>query len=174
MTAFKDKDVNIAGMVTAIRRGTTKNGNPFAIITIEDFTDSYELAFFAKDFVEFGNYFIEGLSIYINGRVQTRSWPRDSTELEFKVKNISLLTEVLEKKVKEITIEIPVSNLTEELVTEMAACMNENEGKLKVNFVISDEKNMKIKMFSRSCRVNLSNELIEYFRNNSEINFKIN
>jgi len=174
MANFKDKDVNVAGMVTAIRRGTTKNGNPFAIVNIEDFTDSYELAFFAKDFVEFSNYFIEGLSVFINGRVQTRSWPRDSTELEFKVKGFTLLTEVIEKRVKEVTVEISLQNLTDELVTEMVACMEGSKGNLKVNFVISDDKNMKVKMFSRSCRVELSTELIEYFKNNSEINFKIN
>ena len=171
---LKDKEINVAGMVTAIRRGTTKTGNPFAIITVEDFTDSYEFAFFGKDFVEFGNYFVEGISIFINGKVQLRTWPRDSKELEYKIKNISLLSDVMEKKVKQITIEIPVSSLTEELVTEMSECMTENTGNLKVNFVISDEKNMKVKMFSRSCRVNLSNELIEYFKNNTEINFKIN
>ena len=174
MANFKDKDVNIAGMVTAIRRGTTKNGNPFAIVNIEDFTDSYELAFFAKDFVEYSNYFIEGLSVFINGRVQTRSWPRDSTELEFKVKGFTLLTEVIEKRVKEVTIEISLQNLTQELVTEMVACMEESKGNLKVNFVISDDKNMKVKMFSRTCKVELRSELIEYFKNNSEINFKIN
>ncbi|RUT73501.1 DNA polymerase III subunit alpha [Ancylomarina longa] len=174
MPTFKDKEVNIAGMVTAIRRGTTKNGNPFAIVNIEDFTDSYEMAFFAKDFVEYSNYFIEGLSVYINGKVQIRTWPRDSTELEFKVKNISLLTELMEKKVKQITLTIPVQNLSEELVAEMFSCMEENKGNLKVNFIIADENNMKVKMFSRSCRVNLTNELIGYFKNNSEIEFKIN
>lgn len=172
--AFKEKEINIAGMVTAVRRGTTKTGNPFAIVNIEDFSDSYELAFFAKDFVEYGNYFIEGLSLFINGKVQTRSWPRDSTELEFKVKSINLLSEIIEKKVKRITIEIPISSLTEELITEMANCMEESKGNLQVNFVITDEKNVKVKMFSRSCRVTLSNELIEYFRNNSDIEFKIN
>ena len=174
MHTFKDKEVNIAGMVIAIRRGTTKNGNPFAIVNIEDFTDSYEMAFFAKDFVEYSNYFIEGLSVYINGKVQIRTWPRESTELEFKVKNISLLSDVMEKKVKQITLTIPVQNLTEELVAEMSSCMEESKGNLKVNFVIADENNMKVKMFSRSCRVNLTNELIEYFKNNSEIEFKIN
>ena len=174
MESYKDKEVSIAGMVTAIRRGTTKNGNPFAIVGIEDFTDSYELAFFAKDFVEYSNYFIEGLSVFINGRVQTRSWPRDSTELEFKVKNISLLTDVLEQRVKELTVEISLGSLTNELVTEMANCLAENQGNLKLNFIISDERNVKVKMFSRTCRINLSAELIEYFKNNSDIQFKIN
>ncbi|MBL4560242.1 MAG: DNA polymerase III subunit alpha [Labilibaculum sp.] len=174
MESFKDKEISVAGMVTAVRRGTTKTGNPFAIVTIEDFSDSYEFAFFSKDFVEYGNYFIEGISVFINGRVQTRSWPRGSTELEFKVKGINLLSDVMEKRVKEITIEIPVTSLTNELVTEMASCMEESKGNLQVNFVISDERNIRVKMFSRTCRVNLSNELIEYFKNNPDINFKIN
>jgi DNA polymerase-3 subunit alpha len=174
LESFKDKEVSVAGMVTAVRRGTTKTGNPFAIVTIEDFSDSYEFAFFSKDFVEYGNYFIEGISVFINGRVQVRSWPRGSTELEFKVKGINLLSEVIEKRVKELTIQIPVSSLSDELITEMASCMEESKGNLKVNFVISDNRNVKVKMFSRTCRVNLSTELIEYFKNNSDIEFKIN
>lgn len=172
--SFANKDVNIAGMITAIRRGTTKNGNPFAIVGIEDFSDSYELAFFGKDFIEFGNYFVEGLSIYISGRVQTRSWPKDSTELEFKVKNIMMLSEVLEKKAKEFTLEIPISALTDELVTEIVNCIDENKGGMKLNFEIFDKGKKALKMFSRSYRVELTNELIEYFENNSEIKFKIN
>ncbi|MDE5418405.1 DNA polymerase III subunit alpha [Labilibaculum sp. DW002] len=174
MLQFKDKEINIAGMVTAVRRGITRTGNPFAIVNIEDFTDSYELPFFGKDFVEFNNYFVEGLSVFINGRVQQRTWPRDSTELEFKVKNISLLTDVLEQRVKELTVEVPLGSLTNELVTEMANCMEENQGNLKLNFVIFDERNVRVKMFSRTCKVKLSTDLIEYFKNNSEIEFKIN
>ena len=176
ITQFKDKDVNIAGMVTAIRRGITRTGNPFAIVNIEDFTDSHELPFFGKDFVEFNNYFVEGLSVFINGRVQQRSWPKDSTELEYKIKSIGLLSDVLEQKVKRITITIPVLSLTQELVNEMEFCMTheDNKGNLLVNFVIVDEGKMRLKMFSRTCKVKLSTELIEYFKNNSEIEFKIN
>ncbi|MCZ4693611.1 DNA polymerase III subunit alpha [Ancylomarina euxinus] len=176
MLQFKDKDINIAGMVTAIRRGITRTGNPFAIVNIEDFTDSYELPFFGKDFVEFNNYFVEGLSVYINGRVQQRSWPKDSAELEYKIKSIGLLSDVLEQKVKRITLTIPVMSLTQEIVNEMENCLTheDNKGNLLLNFVIVDEGKMKLKMFSRSCKVKLSTDLIEYFKNNSEIEFKIN
>ncbi|MDE5423144.1 DNA polymerase III subunit alpha [Ancylomarina sp. DW003] len=176
MLQFKDKEINIAGMVTAVRRGITRTGNPFAIVNIEDFTDSYELPFFGKDFVEFNNYFVEGLSVFINGRVQQRTWPKDSVELEYKIKSIGLLSDVLEQKVKRITLTIPVMSLTTEIVTEMENCLTheDNKGNLLVNFVIVDEGKMKLKMFSRTCKVKLSTDLIEYFKNNSEIEFKIN
>lgn len=176
MLQFKDKEVNVAGMVTAIRRGITRTGNPFAIVNIEDFTDSYELPFFGKDFVEFNNYFVEGLSVFINGRVQQRTWPKDSVELEYKIKSIGLLSDVLEQKVKQITLTIPLMSLTQEVVNEMENCLTheDNKGNLLVNFVIVDEGKMKLKMFSRTCKVKLSTELIEYFKNNSEIEFKIN
>jgi DNA polymerase-3 subunit alpha len=172
--SYANKEVNIAGMITSIRRGTTKNGNPFAIVGVEDFSDSYELAFFGKDFIEFGNYFVEGLSVYISGRVQTRTWPKDSTELEYKVKSIMMLSEVLQKKAKEFTLEIPISALSNELVTEIVNCIDENKGNMKLNFEIIDQGKKALKMFSRTYRVDLSNELIEYFENNSEIKFKIN
>lgn len=176
MLQFKDKEINVAGMVTAIRRGITRTGNPFAIVNIEDFTDSYELPFFGKDFVEFNNYFVEGLSVFINGRVQQRTWPKDSVELEYKIKSIGLLSDVLEQKVKQITITIPVMSLTQEIVNEMENCLTheDNKGNLLVNFVIVDQGKMKLKMFSRTCKVKLSTDLIEYFKNNSEIEFKIN
>ncbi len=176
MLQFKDKDISIAGMVTAIRRGITRTGNPFAIVNIEDFTDSYELPFFGKDFVEFNNYFVEGLSVFINGRVQQRTWPKDSTELEYKIKSIGLLSDVLEQRVKRITLTIPVMSLTQEIVNEMENCLTheDNKGNLIVDFVIVDEGKMKLKMFSRTCKVKLSSDLIEYFKNNSEIDFKIN
>ncbi|RZT97513.1 DNA polymerase III alpha subunit [Ancylomarina subtilis] len=176
MFQFKDKDISIAGMVTAIRRGITRTGNPFAIVNIEDFTDSYELPFFGKDFVEFNNYFVEGLSVFINGRVQQRTWPKDSTELEYKIKSIGLLSDVLEQRVKRITLTIPVMSLTQEIVNEMENCLTheDNKGNLIVDFVIVDEGKMKLKMFSRTCKVKLSSDLIEYFKNNSEIDFKIN
>ena len=176
MAQFKDKEINVAGMVTAIRRGITRTGNPFAIVNIEDFTDSYELPFFGKDFVEFNNYFVEGLSVFINGRVQQRTWPKGSVELEYKIKSIGLLSDVLEQKVKQITITIPLMNLTQEIINEMENCLTheDNKGNLLVNFVIVDQGKMKLKMFSRTCKVKLSTDLIEYFKNNSEIEFKIN
>lgn len=171
---FSGKDVVIAGMVTAIRRGTTKTGNPFAIVTMEDFSDSYELPFFSKDYVEFANYFVEGMSVFIRGKVQTKSWSKDPSDLEFKVKSIDLLSDVMEKMVKKVTIEIPLKSLTQELVNEMAYHLEENKGQLQLSFVIHDDSKLKLKMFSRSCRVNLSREILDYFNNNADIKFKIN
>ncbi len=173
---FKDKEVNIAGIVTASRQGITKKGHPFGIITIEDFTDSYELAFFGKDFVTYGSYFIEGLSIFISGVVQQRQWPKDSVELEYRVKSMSLLSDVLEQRVKRITLTIPILIVTEEFMVELDNLFSheDNQGNLLVNFVFIDEDGMTAKMFSRTLKVKLSSEVIEYFKNNSEIEFKIN
>ncbi|MCT4615621.1 MAG: DNA polymerase III subunit alpha [Marinifilaceae bacterium] len=171
---FKDKDVSIAGMVTSVRRGTTKTGNPFAIIHIEDFSDSFELAFFGRDYIDFGNFLIEDLSIFIDGRVQKRSWPKDSEELEFKIKSISLLNEVRDNKLKEITLDISVEDLTEKLVVELANFFEENKGNVKLNFNIFDKENVKVKMFSRSCKINITDDVLNFFRETAGVEFKIN
>ena len=50
------REVSMGGMVTNVRRGTTKKGNPFAIMTLEDFSGSYEFAFFGPDYTNSYNF----------------------------------------------------------------------------------------------------------------------
>jgi len=173
LSDFKDKDVSFAGMITGVRRATTRTGNPFAIVSVEDFSDSYDLAFFGADFVSYNNFFVEGLFIYAKARVQKRSWSKDENDIELKIKKIEYLPDLMDKMASKAILEIPLSALTEELVTEMAECLKENKGNLHLSFEIVDDKS-KLKMFSRTCRVKATNELIEYFKNNESINFKIN
>ncbi len=173
MADLKDREVKIAGIVTAVRQGTSKKGNPYAFVTIEDFTDSYELAFFGKDYIEFNKFFIQGLSLFVQGRVQTRQWPRDSTELEFKIRTISLLSDVMENKVQKVTLKININDLTETLLTELVACCEQNNGKKNMHFVFVDDENNKVELFSRKVRVDLTPDFINFFKDYSEITFKI-
>ena len=48
LETFKGKEINIAGIITAKREGKTKTGKDFGILTLEDFSGTYELAFFGK------------------------------------------------------------------------------------------------------------------------------
>lgn len=169
---FNNKELTVGGMVTAIRRGTTKNGKPFGIVTIEDFSESYEFAFFSNDYVDFSKYFVEGYSLMIKGKVQGKFYNKE--ELEFKVNSINLLSDVREKFIKEVQIEINLQNLTSEFVNEISNIFMENSGNVLLKFKIVDENNITIPMFSRTCKIELTDEIVEYLKNNIDINFKIN
>jgi len=171
--SIKGQDITIAGIITDIREGNTKKGNPFAIIKIEDFSDAYELPFFGKDYVGYKNYFNAESSIFIKGKVQNKQWG-DQSQLEFKVNKIDLLNEMKDQLIKKVDIQVDASKISEELINEIAACFEDNKGEIDVNFTIFDNKGINVSMFSRSCKIDISSELLDYFKNNDATNIKIN
>ena len=48
---FVNMDLTLGGMVTAVRKGISKTGKPYGIVTMEDFTGAYELALFGQDWL---------------------------------------------------------------------------------------------------------------------------
>jgi len=88
---YIDKEFTLGGMVTAAKEGTSKNGNPYAMLTLSDYTDSKEFFFFGKDYVSFHMYCKPGLFLMVKGAVKARY---KSEFYEFKVAQIELLSEV--------------------------------------------------------------------------------
>lgn len=171
---FENKEVRIAGIISDVRHAKSKNGNPCSFIKVEDFFHTHEFAFFGKDFVKFNQFCVEDLSVFIKGRVQKRRWPIDSTELELKINSIELLSEFRKTHVKQISLEIANEDLNDHLICEIEEHCKKNTGSTILNFILSDENDIKVKMFSRAYKVKLSKELTDYFENNSQITFKIN
>ncbi len=54
--ALKNKEISIGGMVTGNREGMTRNGKPYMILRIEDFTGSGEIPLFGDNYINFGKY----------------------------------------------------------------------------------------------------------------------
>ena len=171
LSSYKDREVTIAGIIVAKREGKTKKGNDFGILTIEDFTGSYELPFFGEDYIKFRNYFILETSIYIKGRVQKKKF---GDELAFNVQSMDLLSVISENLIRSITLQVDVEKLTHELVLELHNQFVNEKGDLPLNFVLYDGTGHRVKMFSRTCKIGRSRELYEYFENNDAIKMKIN
>ncbi|HPD87183.1 MAG TPA: DNA polymerase III subunit alpha, partial [Proteiniphilum sp.] len=119
-------DITFGGIITAVREGQTKRGSPYTIFKIEDYAGSYEIALFSDDSVNFGRYARIGLSVYIAGKVQSKRYREN--ELEVKITSISLLSEVKDKLVSKITIQIPLTKLNDTTVAELSALMKNNSG----------------------------------------------
>ena len=173
MRAFKDKEITIAGVIVAMRTGKTKKGNDFGILTIEDFSGTYEMAFFGEDYIKFRNYFILETAIYVRGKVQEKKWGAPG-ELTFNVQSMDLLSEIGENLIKAITLQVDVEKLTHEYVAELYGLLNGDQGDIPLNFVLLDNSGHRVKMFSRTCKIGRSRELYEYFENNDAIKMKIN
>ena len=118
LETFKGKEINIAGIITAKREGKTKTGKDFGILTLEDFSGTYELAFFGKDYTDFRQYFIDETAIYVKGKVGPK-WGKEGNELTFTIQKMGLLEALTENAIRSITLQVDIEKLTLETVTEI-------------------------------------------------------
>ena len=118
LETFKGKEINIAGIITAKREGKTKTGKDFGILTLEDFSGTYELAFFGKDYTDFRQYFIDETAIYVRGKVGPK-WGKEGNELTFTIQKVGLLEARTENAIRSITLQVDIEKLTLETVTEI-------------------------------------------------------
>jgi DNA polymerase-3 subunit alpha len=68
----KEGEVVISGLITALERRVNKNGEPWAICTVEDMDEALEVLFFAKSYSMFGADLIEDNAVLVKGRVNWR------------------------------------------------------------------------------------------------------
>ena len=182
MDDFKDpsnlynKEITAGGMVTAVRQGQTKKGNPFIIATIEDFSGSAEFAFFGNDYVEHGKYLVDGFFLFFKGKYQPKRFNQD--EFEFKFGQISLLPEIKDSLMEKLTVEVPENNIDANFVEDFVTMVKNNPGKVLLYLKIKENTSgLCVDLFSRSLKVNVSNEFVSYLQESKEqeiLNFKIN
>jgi DNA polymerase-3 subunit alpha len=172
----KNKELVLGGIVTNVHNGVTKTGNPWGKITIEDYNESAELAFFGEDYVKFKQYMVTGLFLYIRGRMTERF--RNTGNFEFKVSTIQLLSELRDKLAKSITVNIPITLLDENFITKFNEILVSNGPAQPRNCllrfkVIDMEENVSVDLPSKKIKVNPNNELLELLRSN-HLDYKLN
>lgn len=173
LAEWLDRDVIVAGIVTDTRNGIGKNGKPYGIFTLQDYTDSFRFTLFDKDFLEFSKFCITGYYLLIKGRVRKRIYRED--ELEFNIKTINLLSSVKDELIKSVTLLISPENINKELISDLLEIIKENKGDTELRFMFYDpEDKISLPMFSRSLRVRLNNELISYLDDHPGIDYKVN
>jgi DNA polymerase-3 subunit alpha len=173
LDALNGRDITFGGMVTVVREGQTKRGSPYTIFKIEDYYGSFEIALFSEDSVNFSKYARIGLALYIQAKVQPKRFRPD--ELEVKISSINLLSEMKDKLVNKITLQIPLTELDDTVVTELSALVKNNYGNSLLYFnIIGEESHMNIQLFSRSTKIQVNKRFIDYLKDNLLIDFKIN
>lgn len=154
------KDLSICGIVSEFKTGMSKNGKPYGFLTIQDYRESFRIALFNSDFLKYQQYFKEGLSLLIKGKVEA-SYYREG-EHEFKVKSVHLLTEARDEFVKSVQLSLPVSIITPEFVNELEK-VSSTKGNILFKFNIFDPgEKLSINLFSRSKRIKISDRFLDF------------
>lgn len=148
----KNKDINVAGMVSEVVIRTAKNGNPFALFSIEDYDTTLQMALFGEDYMKFQPYLRQGLYLFIRGKVQLRYKTEDQWEL--KPTNIQLLGDVMDKMAQGVQLNVNLQLLTPNIAEalEEAIATSPGQKRLEITLHVPDEK-LVLPTYSRKYRV---------------------
>ena len=157
---MKGKEVKLAGIVTSSRDRVSRRGNKFLSFTIEDFSDSLDLALFGDQYANFRHLIQPDEMIFINGVYQARRY--DETEFELRIKEIKLLSEDLfEGMVKHLCLEIRNEELNADLLNEIHKLVEGNPGNKNLMFRIKDSRmGADIKLISSTQQISPSAEML--------------
>jgi DNA polymerase-3 subunit alpha len=70
--APQEGEIVVAGMISALERRVNKNGEPWAIVTLEDLDAAVEVLFFAKSYSVLAADLVEDAAVAVKGRVNWR------------------------------------------------------------------------------------------------------
>jgi DNA polymerase-3 subunit alpha len=165
--SLQGKALKIGGMVTNFRHGTSKAGNAYGILTIEDYVGAFEFALFGKNYIEFGKYMIKDLYLLIHAVIQEKGsdfkYNKPSTdsnspkELELKIQKIEVFSDVKDKLVNTLTITIPLQQLTEDFAIELTDLVMKNKGNVNLYVQVIDELSPnKVMLFARQYRFQMN------------------
>jgi DNA polymerase-3 subunit alpha len=165
-------EIRLAGIVTACSEKTTKTGNPWGQLTVEDFSGSHQFALFSKDYMQYKSFFQNGYSVLIRGKMQPKY--NNPAEMDFRIQSIELLSDVKDKMLNSITLNLPINEISENTVNLIHSLSSRSKGQCTLSFNIFDPKTkVQVKMHSRSYRVKVDSAFIsELDRENIQYSIK--
>jgi DNA polymerase-3 subunit alpha len=168
----KMEEVTIGGIVTTVRTGESKNGNPYGIVKMEDFTGSGEIPLFGSDWMTYRNFFIEGASLFIRLKVEPHKYRPGIFNTNFK--SVELMSEVKDKSIQKITFDVPLDKLNSAMVEDLAEIVKENPGEADLVFNIHTSDSNNVVLMSRKLKVRVEKNLVQYIKEHDEIGIKVN
>jgi DNA polymerase-3 subunit alpha len=167
------RDIAFAGIVTDVAHRVTKNNKPFGSITIEDYYDSYQIMLFGEDYLKFKHFMEINQFLYVQGKFLNRF--HSSNQVEFKISNIQILSDIRDSKINQITLNIDLMELTQNYVLDLVEAILSNQGYCKVKLsVIDSSERLKIDMPSKSYKVKPSNEFFDALKKIPGLKYDLN
>ena len=159
MNKIKGKKLNFCGVVTSVEHKETKTGKPFGVLHFEDYSSSFTFYLFGQDYITFKAYLTAGWLLFISGKVQKKFY---NEELEFKISSIELLSDLIDKEVREVILRIDLQDINNDFVDDLSEIIYNNEGKhsLVVN-VVDNLNKYEVNLLSRKNKLNLNKKFIE-------------
>lgn len=167
-----NREIVTGGIVMDLREGHSKNGNPYGVVKIEDYSGSFEMPFFGADWLKWRNFMVVGNFLFIKGKCKTSRYIKD--RIDFALSSVDLLPDVKDKLIDKLTISVILPLLDKEIVTEIDMLTRE-EGNVELRFHINDiDSGFCVDLKSGKRKISVTSDLIYYLKNSESLEFSIN
>jgi DNA polymerase-3 subunit alpha len=156
---YRDQRIKIAGIVSKAQQGTNRKGIEWGRYVLEDYDGSMQINLSAENFRKFGNYFVPGQVLFVEG-ISQRGYNTDM--YFFKVQDVKLLDTVGKQMTKSITLYIDLDQLNEEVLKELDKIAKRHKGKHIMKLVVYEqEEQNKMHFLSKARKLNVDSELLD-------------
>ena len=182
---FQNREIVCGGLVTAFRTGTSKAGNQYGIVTVEDYSGKHEFPLFGEAFPAFSGYCHEGMYLYISAKYQPKRFVRQVNTIfdrEFTILKIQLLSDVADRLLEKLTVVMDmqasskamVGLLKKEILDEMSDDERQRAN-TDLYFELFDKSlDVSVSMRARNVKVHVNSELVDFLQNQEGLQCKIN
>lgn len=145
--------VTVCGLITSLQRKMSKNGNPWAVVTLEDIDGSIEVLFFGETYLSYATMLAEDAVVTVRGRVRRRD---DAVQLQ--AMEVSL-PDVSAADSRPVTITMPVSRCTPPVVERLREILGAHPGVTQVNLRLTQPGRATVMRLEDTLRIERSSAL---------------
>ncbi|MGY5848087.1 DNA polymerase III subunit alpha [Salegentibacter sp. HM20] len=169
--------LSIGGVISDVQHRVSKNGQGWAMFTVEDYQTSYEFKIFKEEYLKFRHFLVPNSFVHFKIFVK-EGWKNQetgiSTDPKIQFQECMLLHEVMDTFARKLTIQLNIDDLKEEQISWLKDTFRNHRGDHILNFVVYEMKEqVKLHMPSRKQKVKISQELLKSLEE-QQVMYKLN
>lgn len=166
-------EITFGGIVTKVTQRFNKRGEPFGIVTMEDFEGPGEIALFGEDWGRWGAWLTEGSAVFVTAKCVKRF--ATSQYFSMVIQKIEYLQTVKDNRLERFTIHLKSARIDDDVVNDVLSMVTDAPGKTELYFNVNDEEtNTNVLLRAKAGRIEVRKSLVRYVSEREGMSYTVN
>lgn len=167
------EELSFGGIITDVKSRFTKRGDPFGIVTIEDYEGAGEIALFGEDWANWNSRLLLNSSVFIRARV-SKKFPT-SNFWTLSIKSVEYMQQVQDTQLERFTIHLPTTELDDVLATDLLSLVTDHPGGTDLYLNLLDQQHStNVLLRASNTRVKVTHQLLHFVEQNPALSYSVN
>ncbi|MFI2363459.1 DNA polymerase III subunit alpha [Promicromonospora sp. NPDC019610] len=124
--------VTVAGLLTSVQRKMSKNGNPWAAVTVEDLEGAVEVMFFGETYLAYSTMLAEDQVVVLRGKVRRRDESMSLQAMEVALPDITVGSD------SPLAVTVPHTRAVEPVIVRLREVLATHPGSAEVHVAVAE------------------------------------